>query len=187
MSKSTEPYWLKNALKSVEAQGRYVEQLTRRIIISLSLYKEIEPLIEGFMPVPGYDTLPLDDAGDVDWRHTSDPHWAFKDADSWSPGIEVYLSKTVSFKAMEPVFSIMMDHGWESHGSPSVDELVRSYTFKRGDAGFVFTVRAPSDSEVCKHVEIGEEEVPARMVKKYRVDCLDNPPPVPELEDEIKY
>jgi len=84
--------------------------------------------------------------------------------------VDYKLKRDESISDIAPVIKWMTQHGWDYVAKPEPDNLRVVYHLKRGESCGNFVVKI-DESKTCKLIEDGEEVVPSRTIKKYRIEC----------------
>lgn len=118
----------------------------------------------------------MDDCDQFKW------HWYTYNHDGGH--VEYTLRRDESISDVAPVIKYMTKRNWTYVATPEPDNQRVVYHLTRGDSHGNLVVRL-GESKACHVVEIGEELVPARTVKKYKIECDDlEKLPVPDGDEE---
>jgi hypothetical protein len=86
--------------------------------------------------------------------------------------VEYTLKRDEGIRIIAPIIKWMTEHGWSYVATPNADSQRVVYHLKRDNSLGNVVVRL-GESKSCHIVEVGEEVVPSRIVKKYAIECDD--------------
>jgi hypothetical protein len=177
---------VENEVKQLaETQRYYIMNVIRR---ALTMREFVEDIVRAI------DASPLRDRKDFAPDSNGDVPLGWYTYNHDGCHIEYVLKRDESISVVAPIIKWMTTNGWVFRAYPEPEHQRVVYHFTRGNNQEGNLLVGLGDSESCKLVETGEEEIiPSRTVKKHKIVCegsVDEPMqmleqlPVPDGDEE---